>query len=178
MDVEEFAISHDGLLSALELFERHNVRATFFITAYWAKHYPDVVRKLAEKHEVAALHYSCSGVESTRLLLQEICKKPVYGCRVPGLRPEDYEKLKEAGYLYDASLNATRKTPLQKDGMWIIPSSVSPVFREKNMSAFLSYYFQPAQIGMYDKMDLFLRCLKVKGQFSTHKDWLMTAKAC
>lgn len=181
MDVEEFdipeefgrrvslqdklSVSHTGLLSALELFERHNVRATFFITAYWAQHYPKLVRKLAEKHEVAShLYYhsefELSHLESSRLILEDICEKPVYGFRMPRLRPVDYVKLKEAGYLYDASLNPTwlpgrynhldkSRTPfLQVDGIWIIPSSVSPMLRYpvfwlsvKNMPAFVTRHF-------------------------------------
>ena len=161
---EKLTVSHTGLLLALELFERHNVRATFFITAYWAQHYPQLVRKLAEKHEVAShLYYhsefKLSHLESSRLVLEEICQKPVYGFRMPRLRPVDYVKLKEAGYLYDASLNPTwlpgrynnfdkPRTPFLKDGMWIMPSSVSPVFRYpvfwlsvKNMPSFVTNHF-------------------------------------
>jgi hypothetical protein len=177
MDVEEYAVSHAGVLSVLELFERHNIRATFFITAYWAKHYPALVRKLSEKHEIAAHLYSeWSQLESLRLQLQEICAKPVYGCRMPGLRAENYMKLKDAGYLYDASLNASWKMPLLKDGMWIIPSGVSDKLRVKNMAAFRSFYLQASYVGMYDKIDLFLRGLKSQGQFTTHKDWLLSFK--
>jgi hypothetical protein len=198
------AVSHAGLLSALELFDRHRVRATFFITACWAQHYPQLVRQLAEQHEVAS-HLCCYNgfevpqVERSRQILEEICSKPVYGFRMPGAGPADYVKLKEAGYLYDAStwLPGKPRTPFLKDGMWVMPSSVSPLFRYpvfwlsvKNMPAFvtrhlsrtilkkdhlLSCYLNPC-VKMDDKLDEFFVFLKEKGEFSTHTDWLLAFK--
>lgn len=161
---EKLSVSHKGLLSALELFERHNVTATFFITAYWAQHYPQLVRTLAEKHEIAShlffhSEFEMSHLESSRLVLEEICQKPVHGFRMPRLRPVDYIKLREAGYKYDASLNPTwlpgrynnldkPRIPFQKNGLWVMPSSVSPLCRYpvfwlsvKNMPGAVTRYF-------------------------------------
>lgn len=161
---EQLSVSHDGLMKVLDLFERYQVRATFFITAYWAQHYPELVRQLAARHEVASHTYYHSDfapehLESSRLALQDITGMPVYGFRMPRLKPVSTSALKNAGYLYDASLNPTwlpgrynnwdkPRTPFQEDGLWVMPSSVSPLCRYpvfwlsiKNMPGFVTRHF-------------------------------------
>lgn len=142
---EKLEVSHSGLLATLELFEQYQVRATFFITAYWAQHYPQLVRQMAAHHEIASHAYyhstfTGSDLESSRLVLQEITGQPVHGFRMPRLRPVDPLALMAAGYSYDASLNPTwlpgrynnrhmPRMPFLEKGLWIIPSAVSPVWR-------------------------------------------------
>ncbi|WP_160713477.1 polysaccharide deacetylase family protein [Chitinophaga solisilvae] len=142
---EKLEISRRGLQAALQLFEKYQVRATFFITAYWAQHYPELIRQLALHHEIASHAYYHSSfaeqdMEGSRLVLQEISGQQVRGFRMPGGSRADLKALLRAGYSYDASLNPTwlpghlnhrrePRTMYRQDGMWIIPSSVSPLIR-------------------------------------------------
>lgn len=143
---EKLEISRKGLQTTLDLFDQYNVRATFFITAYWAQHYPELIRQVAAKHEIASHAYyhssfSDADLEGSRLALQEISGQQVRGFRMPRLRKVNMKALKDAGYLYDASLNPTwlpgrynnrhlPRTMFRGDNnMWIIPSSVSPLMR-------------------------------------------------
>jgi hypothetical protein len=160
---EKLSVSHAGLLRALELFDKYQVRATFFITAYWAQQYPALVKQLAEKHEIAShLFYHSSfeegDMERSRLELERISGQPVKGFRMPRLRPVNMVELKQAGYTYDASLNPTwlpgrynhldkPRVPFMKE-LWVMPSSVSPLCRYpvfwlsvKNMPLWVTRYF-------------------------------------
>ena len=54
---EQMAVSLEGLNKLLPILDKHHVKATFFTTAHWALHHPDVVQQLAEKHEIACHAY-------------------------------------------------------------------------------------------------------------------------
>ncbi|MFY0253691.1 polysaccharide deacetylase family protein [Chitinophaga sp. 30R24] len=142
---EKLEVSRKGLQATLALFDKYNVRATFFITAYWAQHYPELIRQIALRHEIAshAFYHSSfteADLEGSRLALQEISGQPVQGFRMPRLRKVNIQALNAAGYLYDASINPTwlpgrynnwhvSRTLFKDNDTWIIPSSVSPVIR-------------------------------------------------
>lgn len=142
---EKLEISRSGLYATLALFDKYEVSATFFITAYWAQHYPELVRKIAARHEIASHAYyhntfTEADLEGSRLALQEISGQPVRGFRMPLRRKVDISALKNAGYLYDASLNPTwlpgrfnnwrqPRAVFRENDTWIIPSSVSPHIR-------------------------------------------------
>lgn len=62
---------NDELLQMLELFERMNVRATFFLTGRWAKNFPDLARLIAEKdHEIA--NHGMSHDHPTQISLERL----------------------------------------------------------------------------------------------------------
>jgi hypothetical protein len=142
---EKLEVSRRGLQHTLVLFKQYNVRATFFITAYWAQHYPELVRQMAAEHEIASHAYYHSSfkeadLESSKLTLQEISGQQVQGFRMPRLRKVNMAALKAAGYSYDASVNPTwmpgrynnwhlPRTIFKEQEMWVIPSSVSPLCR-------------------------------------------------
>ncbi|HVI48161.1 MAG TPA: polysaccharide deacetylase family protein [Chitinophaga sp.] len=142
---EKLEISRKGLQATLDLFEKYQVRATFFITAYWAQHYPELIRKMAAQHEIASHAYYHSSftdadLEGSRLALQEISGQQIRGFRMPRLRKVNMTALRDAGYIYDASVNPTwlpgrynnwhlPRTMYQENDVWIIPSSVSPIVR-------------------------------------------------
>lgn len=161
---EKLEVSRKGLQATLALFDKYNVRATFFVTAYWAQHYPELIRQMAAKHEIASHAYYHSSfteadLEGSRLALQEISGQPVQGFRMPRLRKVNMEALKAAGYLYDASVNPTwlpgrynnrhlPRTLFKEQDTWIIPSSVSPWLRYplfwlsvKNMPLWITRHF-------------------------------------
>jgi hypothetical protein len=142
---EKLAVSHTGVLQVLELFALYKVRATFFITAYWAEHFPELVQQIALEHEIASHAYyhhtfQPADLEASRLALEKISGQPVTGFRMPRLQPVDLDELRMAGYRYDASLNPTwlpgrynnwhrPRTPFKENGIWVVPSAVSPICR-------------------------------------------------
>lgn len=78
----------------LELFERTDTRATFFVLGWVAEHHPALIRKLAEAgHEIASHGYSHQLIyrqtpdvfrEETRrskILLEDLAQQPVTGYR-------------------------------------------------------------------------------------------------
>jgi len=106
----------------LEIFSEEKVKATCFFLGYVAKRYPHLVRSAVEfGHEVAShgfhheLAYQLSPWEflndavSSRQLLEDLSGKKVTGYRVAGFSitrdtPWFFDKVVEAGYLYDSSV--------------------------------------------------------------------------
>ena len=106
----------------LELFDRHDVRATFFMLGWVAERYPALVRRIVDGgHELASHGYShvrvtrqepgefVRDVGRTRKLLEDTA-----GCEVRGYRAASYsivretlwahDLLQEAGYRYSSSV--------------------------------------------------------------------------
>jgi peptidoglycan/xylan/chitin deacetylase (PgdA/CDA1 family) len=144
---DQIAIATEGLEAVMALLEKHNIRTTFFTTAYYAEQKPHLVQKIAGKHEVAShlyYHsvYNDDHILASKLKLQEIIGKEILGFRMPRLKSTDLSVVKEAGYLYDSSINPTYlpgrynnlayPTTLYKDpktDLWEVPFSVAPFMR-------------------------------------------------
>lgn len=106
----------------LALMDERNAKATCFFLGWVAERYPHLVREaVASGHEIAShgfthtLVYSMSPKEfhqdalRTRLLLEDISGKAVYGFRAPGFSvtpaiPWFFQELEAAGYRYDSSV--------------------------------------------------------------------------
>ena len=142
---EKLEVSRRGVLKTLALFDELEIKATFFITALWARYFPELVQRIAEKHEIAShAFYHDRFLERdllhSRTELERISRMPVKGFRMPRLQPVSMDALAQAGYTYDASLNPTwlpgrynnrhrpRHVHLQEN-MWIMPTSVTPGWR-------------------------------------------------
>jgi polysaccharide deacetylase family protein (PEP-CTERM system associated) len=109
-------------LRMLELFHRHRVHATFFVTPRIAEAAPDLVREIVSQgHEIAAagdLGRNLGGLDRQRFLddakrdrvrVERIVGREVLGYRVASgwLSPADVwilDALAEAGYRYDSSI--------------------------------------------------------------------------
>jgi polysaccharide deacetylase family protein (PEP-CTERM system associated) len=107
---------------ALELLERFQTRATFFVPGWIADQYPDIVRTVADRgHEVASQGYYHRSIRQmsaaefrddlsrARAALEQASRKRIVGYRVPHqwFAPKDLwalEVLAEQGYAYDASV--------------------------------------------------------------------------
>lgn len=107
---EQFDVARDGLYAVLGLLEKLDLRATFFTTAAFALRFPDDVKHLAEKHEVAS--HGCEhgtfkeeDLERSKKILENITGKTVSGFRRAKLQKTNAEALLAAGYRYDSSLN-------------------------------------------------------------------------
>lgn len=106
-----------GVPRIMDMFDRMEVPATFFVPGYDAECHPDVVREIdARGFEVAAhgyLHeaWDVEATEERTLLkrtddiLSNLLGKPVLGWRSPSGRKSDQtlHVLKSLGYIYDSS---------------------------------------------------------------------------
>ncbi|MDE2154354.1 MAG: DUF3473 domain-containing protein [Xanthomonadaceae bacterium] len=106
----------------LELFERHGVRATFFVLGWVAERFPALVRDIsAAGHEIASHGFGHErlanlsrsefrdGITRTKRLLEGLTGNAVYGYRAPSysIGPATlwaHEELLEAGYRYSSSI--------------------------------------------------------------------------
>lgn len=143
---EQLAPSVEGTKRILSVLDQHQIKATFFCTARFAKSVPDLVKQMAENgHEIASHGFSHScfsskDFETSKKVLEEIVSHPVVGFRMPRMQAVDKTLLRNAAYRYDSSLHPTylpghynhRKEPrtlFNQEGIWEIPASVTPRFR-------------------------------------------------
>lgn len=106
----------------LELFQRHDVHATFFVLGWVAERFPSLVRDIsAAGHEVASHGFGHErltnisrtafrdGIVRTKHLLEDLSGALVAGYRAPSysIGPTTlwaYDELREAGYRYSSSI--------------------------------------------------------------------------
>ena len=105
----------------LDILERTNTKATFFIIGWVAKTYPDVVKKIAAKYQIGShtMNHQLvwqqtpeefrDDVESSVKLLQDITGQPVECFRAPGFSIREseawaYDILADLGIKYDCSV--------------------------------------------------------------------------
>lgn len=113
IDVEkQFEIGRAGLATVLELLDKHDAPATFFITAEFAQRYTRLVRSIVERgrHEIASHGYTHGDLEEghlkqSRQVLQDITGERVRGFRRARMAETDTYAVAAAGYKYNASEN-------------------------------------------------------------------------
>ena len=106
----------------LDLFEAHDVKATFFVLGWVAERLPDLIREIAERgHEVAAHSYwhqlvfdmtpqaFRDDLRRVKRLLEDIVGEPVIGYRAPTYSVTRrslwaHEILAEEGFTYSSSI--------------------------------------------------------------------------
>jgi hypothetical protein len=142
---EQMRVGKNGLDAIDPLLSDPSVVSTLFTTANFAMHYPDPIKQLAQRHEIASHTFYHSEFVDEHLLqsknkLEEISGKPVTGLRMPRMRKVEMEEVKKAGYTYDSSINPTwlpgrynnfhlPRTLYRDQGMTRVPASVSPLVR-------------------------------------------------
>lgn len=125
--------SHDcrverNMARILELFDRHDVKGTFFTLGWIAQNYPNIVKQIvAEGHELASHGRNhvrvyeqspqefSDDIRATKQLLEDIGGVEVKGYRAASFSIDErnlwaYDCLAEAGYRYSSSIY-----PLQHD---------------------------------------------------------------
>jgi len=116
------AAVQEALPRLLELLERYQARATFFVVADLLKECGELLRRAVPKHEVAShglshrlldrlsAHEVRRELGESRARLSGELAADVVGFRAPFLRvpPGWFELLAEAGYRYDSSLGRVR----------------------------------------------------------------------
>lgn len=141
----KLAVSLKGLEPLIPLLERLQIRATFFVTAHFAMHYPEVVRALAQTHEVAShgfYHdsFQVQDLRHSKAVLEDITKTAVRGFRMARLQAVSNQAIAEAGYVYNSSMNPTylpgrynhfwqKRTMFYSEQLLQIPVSVTPFLR-------------------------------------------------
>lgn len=144
-DTDQLEVTQKGMIALLPMIGAHHIECTFFTTAQFAKKNSDLIKKLADKHEIASHSFYHSSFQTNHLLsskqeLEEITRKKVVGFRMPRMMPVNYPELRKAGYKYDSSLHPTwlpgrynhifkTKTITKNNGLIVFPASVTPFFR-------------------------------------------------
>jgi polysaccharide deacetylase family protein (PEP-CTERM system associated) len=104
----------------LEILERYNIKATFFILGLVAKNNPELVKTISRQgHEIAShgtghdLTYALNenqlfdDISDSKKLLEDILGKKIYGYRAPNFSVNDtlINILKKLNFNYDSSYN-------------------------------------------------------------------------
>ncbi len=142
---EQIEVSKSGMQQLLGLLEKHQVTATIFTTAAFAKACPALVKQLSHHHEIASHSYWHSSFEKSDLsksltTLEAITGKQVFGLRMPRMRQVETEWVKQAGFTYDSSINPAYlpgrydfrhlpRTAFLQHGLLRIPASVATYWR-------------------------------------------------
>eukprot|EP01132_Coremiostelium_polycephalum_P021214 gene21214-25202_t len=143
---EQISISVTGTQHILDLLQKHGIKATFFCTATFAQHAPEIIsRILDEGHELASHGYYHSDFKpehllESRLELERLSGRAVTGYRMARMMPVDEEEVRKAGYVYNSSINPTwlpgrynnlhiSRTYFNDHGVLQLPASVSPQLR-------------------------------------------------
>ena len=120
-------IYEQGIPRLLELFERHSIRATFFIVGRDLPAQAAGVREIIRRgHEVAnhstwhrpgfarlTREEKRADIATTHQLIMDAAGRPAVGFKSPGfsLGPDQLDVLTELGYLYNSSLLPTFYAP-------------------------------------------------------------------
>jgi len=109
----------ENTIKMLNLLEKHNTKATFFVLGWIAEREKELIRNIYSRgHEIAShgyghdLVYKLSHLEfredirKSKDIIEEIIQDRIYGYRAPSFSITDWalDILKEEGYIYDSSL--------------------------------------------------------------------------
>jgi len=148
---EMYALSKSGLDNLMKLVSKHDIELTFFATANFAKKYPQTIKELSSKHEIASHGYShSSSAQSPEHIWlakeekEKIVGKKIRGFRAPRWGIKNIDSLSDLGLEYDSSthpiflpgryMNLNQRRDIHKRGNIIeIPLSTLPIV---NLSIF------------------------------------------
>ena len=144
---DQINISNNGLQQLTRLLSKFSIHATFFTTSYYAIKNKELVKNLSVNHEIAShskIHsqFDVTDLSESKTELEKITGKQIYGFRMPHFKKIDFSIIKEAGYIYDSSINPTcipgrynnllSRRKIYRDirsNLIEIPVSVSPLIR-------------------------------------------------
>ena len=147
--------SAEGVTKLLKLLDKYDVKATFFVTGYFAENEPAIVKKIySSGHEIASHSYrdedhskfdysqTFKAISKSKQILGRLTCDKVSGFRMPGFSVNSYlsDVLKELDFKYDSSVHPAivpghyynlfeKKDIYLFDGLSEIPLSVMPFFR-------------------------------------------------
>jgi peptidoglycan/xylan/chitin deacetylase (PgdA/CDA1 family) len=141
--------SRKGTLRLLRLLSKHGIKATFFVTGYFAEREPLLIRKIVDEgHEIASHsytdinHHELNNKEirghiqkATRIIQKITGKKPI-GFRTPQFSINDsvLKELVAQGYAYDSSIHPAiipryKQKPKKIQNIKEIPLSIMPLLK-------------------------------------------------
>ena len=142
---EQMRVGKIGLDSIDSILRDKEIECTLFTTANFANHYPQQIKEHAQQHEIAShtfFHstFSKEDLKNSLDVLEKITSKKVTGLRMPRMKKIDENWIRDAGYLYNSSINptwipgrynhfSTPRNYYKKDGLITFPVSVTPNFR-------------------------------------------------
>jgi hypothetical protein len=142
---QQMAVGKAGLDAIQPILRDPQILTTLFTTANFASQYPDTIKQLGERHEIASHTFYHNRFEeadllSSRTALEQISQQPVTGLRMPRMQPVSIQAVITAGYSYDASIHPTwipgrynnrhlPRTLYREEKIWRLPASVSPGLR-------------------------------------------------
>ena len=111
--------SREGNKNLLKLLDKYNIKATFFVTGYFAEREKRQVKEILKKgHEIACHGYSHfyrgnknldieNDVRKSKKIIEKITKKKVLGFRAPQMQfsLELIKILDKQGFRYDSSIH-------------------------------------------------------------------------
>jgi hypothetical protein len=111
-DEDQMNVTNNGLQRLTRLLSKYNIPATFFTTAFYADKNRELIKSLSANHEIASHSKYHSEFNETdpfdsKIEIERIIGKHIYGFRMPKFRKIDISIIKEAGYSYDSSINPT-----------------------------------------------------------------------
>jgi polysaccharide deacetylase family protein (PEP-CTERM system associated) len=116
-----------NFLRLLDILDEANAKVTCFFLAWVAQRFPHLVKEAAKRgHEVASHGYAhllashmtasgfCRDAKKSKSILEDVIGQPIYGYRAAGFSVTEsthwfFDKLIEAGYLYDSSVFPARR---------------------------------------------------------------------
>ncbi len=170
---EQMEIGRRGLKALMPVIDSHNITCTMFTTANYALHFPDTIKQIAQKHEIASHTFYHSSFLNKHLLeskktLEKITGTEITGLRMPRMKKVDMKEVAKAGYVYDSSINPTwlpgrynnlnlPRTTYVEEGVIRLPVSVSPMLRLPLF--WLAFKNYPYSLFLH----LCLQCIKKDG---------------
>lgn len=176
---EGMQVSIYGTNRILDCLKQNQVKATFFCTANFAKNAPEVMQRIMDEgHEVACHgvdHFmpKATDVEQSKEIVEQLMGVKVYGYRQPRMFAVSNANIKNAGFIYNSSLNPAfipgrymhlnmPRTCFMQDGVLQIPASVTPHIRFPLF--WLANHVLPVKLYHW----MIKRTLKHDGYFTTY----------
>lgn len=116
----------EGMPILLNIYEKYNIKSTFFFTGYIAKLYPEIVKMILpyghevgshsmshlkkNGHDVTDFNKQLSLLSDSKKILEDISGQEVISFRAPALRVNEFtaQALIETGYKIDSSVASQR----------------------------------------------------------------------
>lgn len=118
----------ENLYNLLNIFKKHNVNATLFVTGEVLEKYPDLVKRWSENFEIACHNYNHAMLDSVEIasrekqlkdfvvLYENVLKARPNGFRAPRnvIDNEQFPLLKAYSFKYDSSVFSRYPWPIRK----------------------------------------------------------------
>jgi peptidoglycan/xylan/chitin deacetylase (PgdA/CDA1 family) len=143
---QQIEISRKGTEKILGALAQHNIKATFYATANFAKNAKDIIlRIINEGHELASHgyvhdHFEPEHLKMSKDVLEEITGVSVHGYRMARMMPVSEKEVFQAGYIYNSSINpiflpgrynklSEPRTYFFRENILQLPASTTPLLR-------------------------------------------------